>query len=189
MNEKGFATIFGLCLILAIALVVKGIQESEMNHAYETSDFQTEFELQNLADSGIYRAVDAIKEDHLKDTSEDDSREPLLPFNRIFPALSNAGRNDGQGRLIPKPGTIKNTDSINLEVWGERIFMNHYERQYPSYDKVLMETTKKAYVLFSWAEVESKQIYRRAFAYVLFNEDGTSDSVIHFMELPSEKDE
>ena len=61
MNEKGFATIFGLCLILAIALVVKGIQESEMNHAYETSDFQTEFELQNLADSGIYRAVDEIK--------------------------------------------------------------------------------------------------------------------------------
>ena len=182
MNEKGFATIFGLCLILAIALVVKGIQESEMNHAYETSDFQTEFELQNLADSGIYRAVDEIKKNSLS-------------YNRRYPPLGSShpeggsARYDGQFQLISENIPSERLEEIKLEVWGERIFMNHYERQYPSYDKVLMETTKKAYVLFSWAEVESKQIYRRAFAYVLFNEDGTSDSVIHFMELPSEKDE
>ena len=53
MNEKGFATILGLCLILAIALVVKGIQESEGNHVYATTDFQTEYDLQNAAEVGI----------------------------------------------------------------------------------------------------------------------------------------
>ena len=54
MRQKGFATIFGLCMILAIALCVKSIQEAEMNHARETTNFQTELELQSAADGGIY---------------------------------------------------------------------------------------------------------------------------------------
>ena len=45
MRQKGFATIFGLCLVLVIALVVKGIEEAEMNHAYEAMNYQAEFEL------------------------------------------------------------------------------------------------------------------------------------------------
>ena len=62
MTEKGFATILGLCLILVIALIVKGIQEAEMNHAYETTDFQAEFDLQNAADSALVETVDeAVK--------------------------------------------------------------------------------------------------------------------------------
>ena len=61
MNQKGFATIFGLILILAIALVVKGIQESHANYNYETQYLQTEFDLQSVAEVGIYMAAEELK--------------------------------------------------------------------------------------------------------------------------------
>ncbi|MBQ7454584.1 MAG: hypothetical protein IJS69_06015, partial [Selenomonadaceae bacterium] len=61
MNQRGFATIFGLCLILVIALIVKGIQAAEFNHIHETADFQTEIDLQNAADGGIYEAVEEVR--------------------------------------------------------------------------------------------------------------------------------
>ena len=61
MREKGFATILSLCLILVIALIVKGIQAAETNHAFETANFQTEIELQNAAESSIIAAVEEVK--------------------------------------------------------------------------------------------------------------------------------
>ena len=77
MNQKGFATTLGLCLILAIVLVVKGIQESEINHSYETTDFQTEYDLQNAAEIGIHMAAAKVKSELIKDKN-------YLPFNRDY---------------------------------------------------------------------------------------------------------
>ena len=185
MTEKGFATIFGLCLILVIALVVKGIQESEMNHAYETTDFQTEFELKNAADSGIYEAAESI----YSRVKNNEKWEDILPPARTY-HLSNS-RKAGQKNLIPlkKIFTDKN---IEVEVWGERLVMKHFKEIYPSYGQEDLNDNDEVCVLLSKAELQSARmdgkIYCRAFAYISFNEDGTIDKTIHFMALPSSKD-
>lgn len=178
MRQKGFATIFALCMILVIALVVKGIQESEMNHVYETADFQAEFELQNAADSAIYETAEMIR---LDSTTLQSSTNPY------------GSRKYGQFNIF---STTKESavGSIKIEVWGERLDNNKkfktYNKTYsPDKLKVLKdnkhkEILKTGYILLSVAEVESKQtgekIYRRAFAYVLDGDDKT----IHFMTLP-----
>ena len=181
MTEKGFATIFCLCLILVIALVVKGIQESEMNHAYETTDFQTEFELKNAADSGIYAAAKLVHAAPLE----------VLPLNRIYPTLSGGKRNKHQEKLLSE--TIKSfSGSIKVDVWGERLVMKHFKEIYPSYGQEDLNDNDEVCVLLSKAELQSARmdgkIYCRAFAYISFNEDGTIDKTIHFMALPSSKD-
>lgn len=61
MRQKGFATILGLCLILVIAIIVKGIQDSEKNHVREIFNFEMEQALQNAAESGIVEAAEEFK--------------------------------------------------------------------------------------------------------------------------------
>ena len=175
-NEKGFATILGLCLILVIALIVKGIQESEMNHAYETTDFKTELDLQNAADSGIYAAAALIHE-----------KPSTLPLDKN----STYNRKAAQNQII-KPTKKFSLGDIYVEVWGERVMIKHFKQSYSPYKQVSLNKQSKAYILFSKAEVQSKQtngkLYRRSFAYVLFDENNNSDMIIHFMELPSSMD-
>ena len=179
MRQKGFATIFALCIILAVAIVVKGIREAEMNHAYETADFQAEFELQNVADSGIYEAAEMIRLD-----------EELLPANPW--AWSNSQRKEYQIKLINRP--IKFFDGylkeITLEVWGERLRNNQqfqsYQKNYPT-GRTAQGSLKSGYVLFSVATTSdsrlSGKVYRRAYAYVL-----DDDATVHFMTSPSSGD-
>ena len=160
MNQKGFATIFGLCLMLAFVLVVKGVQESELNDAHEIKDFQTEFNLQNAADVGIYMAAAKVEKN-----------PELLPVNPN-PYLNN--HVDYRRELISEK-----IESISVKVWGERIGVYHFRELYPSYDKEEKGATSDVYILFSRAEIENERIggksYRRAFAYV-------SAGTIHFME-------
>lgn len=185
MNEKGFATIFGLCLILIIALIVKGIQESEMNHSYETDDFQIEMDLQNAADSGIYKAVEFVH-----------NNPDILPLNEEVTATTAARK--GIQYPIPLDSTdpmntvmtIKSSSGdIQVRAWGERIIMNHYNVTYKSksnYDEAKFVAVKMpadevvtrkntharemGYTIFSLASIKSKRtgedIYRRSFAYV-----------------------
>lgn len=156
MNQKGFATILGLCLILSIALVVKGIQESEGNHSYETTDFQTEYDLQNAAEIGLYKAVKMVRDN-----------PNLLPFNREMNPRGNYQRKFN--RITIK--TLSGSD-IYVDVWGERILIRPYgEVDYKN--KVTSWTGEKklAYSFFSKAEFTSPRtggkLYRRAFGYVL----------------------
>ena len=182
MNQKGFATIFALCMILIIALVVKGIQESEMNHAYETADFQTEFELQNAADSGIYAAVAKVQ-------SEKENENEILQAN---PYASASDRKDYRHHFDTLTVKSKLLGKIKVNVWGERLTgdrqaFQSYQKTYPT-GRTPKDSRKSGYILFSMAEVKSKRtgekIYRRAFAYVLDGDDKT----IHFMELFSGND-
>ena len=185
MNQKGFATIFGLCLILVIALMVKGIQESEMNHSYETTDFQIEFDLQNAADSGIYAAAEKIHQE--------------LALNKEYlPLTEDSNRISHQ---VPVFSTTQKTSSedITVTVWAERILVYPYRVDYNKYDfkkqryiANLVDASKpaeqrKAYTLFSVASVDSERIggklYRRAFAYVELDEDDKSDKTIYFMDI------
>ena len=178
MRQKGFATIFGLCMILAVALCVKGIQESEMNHAYETADFQAEFELQNVADGGIYEAAELIRLGQKKLPANPSPYE----YNRKY-----------QRQLINKTINYFNADrqskSIKLRVWGERLTGTYqqfqsYQKNYPT-GRTAIDAPKSGYILLSVATVSNSrmtgEIYRRAFAYVL-DDDATK---IYFMSLPS----
>ena len=181
MNQKGFATIFGLCLILIVALVVKGIEEAEMNHAYETTDFQAEFELQNAADTGIYEAMKVAL----------NNPEEVLPSNPGYPDL----RKDYMRKFDNLTIKSKSLDTITVETWGERRALSPYQVNY-STNKAIEDKSriiknnkgkviyKEAYVFVSRASADSKRmngkIYRRAFAYVL-----ADDTTIHFMEAPT----
>ena len=60
-NERGFVTIFALCLIIVVALVVRGIQESDANRNKEADILLAEFDLQNAADGGIYEAAEKVR--------------------------------------------------------------------------------------------------------------------------------
>ena len=144
MREKGFATIFGLCLILIIALVVKGIQEAEANHAREVLNFEMEQVLQSAAESSILEAAESLSDDEPK----------------------NAGK-ILSGTKIIKQGEPPNeiTFEIKFEVFGERgkIYIKKV-----SYDGVYFMSYASTESPFL-----SKKIYRRAYAYVLDADDMT----------------
>ena len=175
MNQKGFATIFGLCLILVFALIVKGISEAEMNHAYETADFQAEFELQNAAESAVYEAAEIILR------NPNNFLEKEAPYrNRAYYQVS----------VVSEEKTSEHLGSIHVEAWGEKITVQPYRVSYPgsqtaqkvTEDDVVVEWP--AYFVFSLAEADSERaggkIYRRACAYIIRNDTGAT---IHFMEL------
>ena len=197
MNEKGFATIFGLCLILSIALFVKGIQESEGNHAYQTTDFQAEFDLQNAAESGIYISAKIVHENP-----------------NILPVCKDPYANDPRKKLhyAFDPVTINSSSgNIKVQVWGERVVIKPYDinyskktngkyNTYPFVDADKKNNCLRACAFFSVAELNDEhtdgKLYRRAFAYFVesrikeksgdvLEEIPVSEAeknVIHFME-------
>lgn len=178
MNEKGFATIFGLCLILVIALVVGGIQAAETNHAYETTDFQAEFELQNAADSVLVETVEAA----VKRIKAGDKE--LINRGTDF------GRRRAQYEFPAKkiPKTSEHLGDITVTVWCEEVMIQPYKVKYKSNGKNIAErngNSGRGYFFFSRAEATVKRtggkIYRRASAYVL-SDDGYKE--IHFTEVP-----
>ncbi len=190
MSQKGFATLLGLCLLLAVALCAKGIQESETNFSYAAADYQAEFELQNAAVSGIYEAAELVG-----------SGEKNLPQNQSF-IPTPASRANYQVKLVNR--TITRTDEkhrlkkIHVTVWGERLdgdqkfrtyTVKYSQRKLVSLKKNGKEILKSGYILFSVAESSNGRtdgkIYRSAFAYVLSNLDGDTyrdEPTIYFME-------
>ena len=179
MKQKGFATIFGLCLILIIALIVKGIQEAEANHAREVSNFQPEQALQNAAYSGIIEAAEFVRQnpDHLL------YEEEQITIKKSVPVSNKTFKNGEQ------------SVSINVEVWGERGKIYFYKKKM-SNGKVKCTKIKEPQVgvyFMCRASIDNgfwgEKIFRRAYAYVLSEEqDGSflDDTTIYFMELPTQ---
>lgn len=197
-SERGFVTIFALCLILVVALVAKGIHESDTNHNYATADLQTQFDLQNAADGGIYEAAEIVR-------AMTEYGEELLPANNFN---SPSTRRENQVQLVTN-NTVKTLHgTIHVDVWGERLKIQDFVQRYPR-DKYKPESVKDSngkdvirygYALISVAELDSPtfgKMYRRAFAFVVdgygvtdLNEivnqpvaDKDKD-VVHFMTLP-----
>lgn len=174
MSQKGFATFFGLILVLAVALCAKSIQESEMNYSYAAADYQMEFELQNAAISGIYIAAENLN---------DDSQPEPLSWTIEY--------SDEKHRL----------KKIHVTVWGERLdgddrkIIRYKVTQYSPTKQLTEIDRKSGYILFSVAESSNERmdgkIYRSAFAYVLLekqaDETYKDEPTIYFME-PKEKD-
>ena len=74
MRQKGFATVFGICLLLVVALLVKGIQESEANHANEVYNFETEQILQQAAESELIKEAETLRQITEKPETSDEVR-------------------------------------------------------------------------------------------------------------------
>ena len=165
MNQRGFATIFGLCMVLVVAFIVKGIQEAEANHAREVMSFEMEQALQHAAESGIVEAAEYVRQN-----------PDFLPKAATFVVSK---------KKIPVDNkTFKHGEqsiTITLEVWGERgkIYFNGKNEK----DGVYFMSTALAET-----NLWSKKIYRRAYAYVLSDkqaDDTYKDhTTLHFMELP-----
>lgn len=183
MNQRGFATIFGLCLVLIVALVANGIQVKQGNYAYETADFGAEFDLQNAADSAIYAAADKV-------LVAKENGEELLPVNPDPTNVHNP-RSKFQRKLLTTTTPSKHFGTITTEAWGEIIDVQHYKVSYGGDDGTngaadnvakKIGTDADAYVFFSVAQATNPQtgakIYRRAFAYVV-----QGDTAIRFMEV------
>lgn len=192
MRQKGFSTILSLCLILVIALTVRGIQAAETNHAYETADFQTEMELQNAAESGIVAAVNEFQRD-----------KNLLKKK----SSSKRQKNQHEFDTPPKTPNIKNLETITVRTWGEPVVVYPYEVKYNDTVELSKTETKNiakpieplegsdGYLFFSIAQAKNNHtgetFYRRASAYVTISKTETADGTvvekvdaIHFMETP-----
>ena len=183
MRQKGFATILSLCLILVIALIVKGIQESETNHAREVLNFEMEQALQSAAESGIVEAAEKIR---IADEKPDETSDYYLPYTK-----TEAEGIKTYKKNLPVDGKIFYHDeqeiSIEVEVWGERgeIYFCPEDKNY-----VYEGESKVGVYLMSCATIKDEKekiffgekIYRRAYAYFL-DEDNTK---INFMELPTQ---
>ena len=190
-SERGFVTIFALCLIVVVALVVKGIQETDANRNTAADILLAEFDLQNAADGGIYEAAEKVR------VAADGGQE-LLPASN-----SPISRKANQIQLVSRSVATAHYGTISVKVWGERLRIQDCNRLYPSYKKVADGEVKYGYVLFGVAQLDSPRfgkMYRRAFAYVLdgYGKNSLNQVIertaaddqytVHFMALPSGKD-
>lgn len=178
MNEKGFATILGLCLILSLALLAGGIHISEQNHADATQFLLEEAELENAAKRGIYVAAEKISKG-----------EVILEASKRSPYVldSREGIQHEFNSITVKSETL---GEITVKTWGEYVRLKTYKVTYNEENasgnkrnvanKIGEE--KEVYTLFSWAEGNNKdtgqKVVSRAFAYILADDDNTE---LHFM--------
>lgn len=95
MRQKGFATIFGLCLILVVALIVKGINDAETNHAREVGNFETEQILQHAAESAIVEAADMVRHENYDTTKIIDTQKTFDNGRRSFQVYVEAWHERG----------------------------------------------------------------------------------------------
>ncbi len=126
MRQKGFATIFGLCLILVVALIVKGINDAETNHAREVINFETEQILQRAAESAIVEAASNLPCDEQKIIDE---TKIFSNGRRSFQVHVEAWQEHGQIYIndVGEPGTyIMSRATIDDSFFGEKIYRRAY---------------------------------------------------------------
>ena len=173
MRQKGFATIFGLCMILVVALIVLSIQDSEANHAREVVNFETEQTLQLAAESAIVEAAEFVRHN-----------PKFLPYSTAQPS-------DKKKIPVTSPN-----DDITVEVWGERGKIYRFYKDTDNKLKFIKfndKTYRDGVYFMGTATIDGgffgETIYRRAYGYVHSEKDGDSwkdDTTIHFLELPTE---
>ena len=157
MNERGFFTIVGLCLLLVATIFIKGIHEFEANYARGITNFQAEHELQNLADSYLIEASKNL---------------PALEQGQPYNILNTTVTSD----------KFKN---LKIEVWAQKQYIKKFIRTYSSgskyTDKDSGELPQNSTIIVSVASCDSPfiagKMYRRAFAYILEDDPAT----IHFL--------
>ena len=175
MNERGFFTLTGLCILLVVVLFVRSAAESETNYSYEVADFQTEYELQNIADGALVEAIEKVR-----------AGDVILKENEGVP-------NKDRQYLIAVTAQKKSSrlGNVTVKVWGEYGKIYTATRKYKSGGKIedVYEkddkgrmTERKGKIFMSVAQCDydrmGGKIYRRSLAYV---EDDDEDT-IHFLK-------
>ena len=175
MNERGFFTLTGLCILLVVVLFVRSAAESETNYSYEVADFQTEYELQNIADGALVEAIEKVR-----------AGDVILKENEGVP-------NKDRQYLIAVTAQKKSSrlGNVTVKVWGEYGKIYTATRKYKSGGKIedVYEkddkgrmTERKGKIFISVAQCDydrmGGKIYRRSLAYV---EDDDEDT-IHFLK-------
>lgn len=165
MNERGFFTIVGLCLLLVAAIFIKGIHEFEANYSRGITNFQAEHELQNLADSYLIEASKNL---------------PALEQGQPYNIFNTAATSD----------KFKN---LKIEVWAQKQHIKKFIRTYSSGSKYTDndsgELPQNSTIIVSVASCDSPfiagKMYRRAFAYILEDDPATEEidesATIHFL--------
>lgn len=156
MNERGFFTIVGLCLLIVAAIFIKGILEFETNYSRGITNFQAEHELQNAAESALIEATENL---------------PELAENEVY-------------NFPTKNLTSQKFKNVTVERHAKNINLKTFIRTYNSAnnytDNAADEYPRNATVIISVASCDSPfvdgKMYRRAFAYI-----DTETKTIHFM--------
>ena len=187
MNEKGFFTLIGLCFLLVAALLVRGVQESEKNYSNITTDFHTEVDLQNVADSALIEAMNMIKlgKITLKESSKAVANRRINQHEIEKIEIANKLIKDVNVKVFYEYGKIDGSDEGNI------YFFKRTHKSKGTYeDTNITDTPKKGVILISVAsrEIDGNKFYRRAIGYFLTDEDTEEDGKIYFMNsLDKEK--
>ena len=168
MNERGFFTIVGLCLLLVAAIFIKGVHEFEANYSRGITNSQAEHELQNAADTGLAEALEKLK------------NIPPLEQGKPYNIFNTTATSD----------KFKN---LKIEVWAQKQHIKKFIRTYSSgssyTDNDAGEPPQDSTIMVSIASCDSPfiagKMYRRAFAYILDDDPETEgideSATIHFL--------
>lgn len=162
MNERGFFTIIGLCLLIIVAVSIKGVNEFEVNYSRGVTNFQIEHHLQNLAESFLA-----------------DEFENILA-NEIYSTSKNFGDYNG----LKNCAVQLHAQNMNL-----KNFIRTYTSGNNYIDTETEDFEENAKIIISVASCDSPfivgKIYRRALAYTLEDDPATEDvdesETIHFI--------
>ena len=139
-------------MLLIVAIFIRGVQEVERNHSYETANFFAESELKDAADSALFEAAEKVR---------------LNP--EILPEAVNDTR---QFKIFQQTKISERLGNITVEVYGERKKIEFFHREYSNQGKI---NDKKDFetdgiALISVASCENKVIgekmYQSSFAYI-----------------------
>ena len=159
--------------MLVASIFVIGLQETSRTNINVADDFKRGFELQNVADSALFEAIEKIKSEEIElkeiegETSSRTERQDEIPLSIEY---------DADVKVIYEYAKIGNEGNI----W----FVNRsYSSGKPfdsAFKKVGEKFSKEGVVLISVAsrKIEGTTIYRRSMAYVL-TEDNYNQ--IYFM--------
>lgn len=170
MNERGFFTLIGICFLIVVAVIVRGVQESEGNYYSIAEDFQTAAELQNIADSALIEAAELIQsgEVELKNAGGlRRERQYEVPLNMNY---------DADVKVFYEYGIdTKNNKTGN-------IFLK--EKLYPAKDIInVKEEGMKGAIIISVASRDTAKgkVYRRALGYFFTDENEETPTKIYFL--------
>lgn len=163
MNEKGYVTLVGLCMLIVVAFFIRGVQESERNYSYEAANFFAESELKNAADGALIEAAEKIRTDE----------------NEIKTKLKNGTTQTGdyQIQIINRSETSERLGKITVEVYAQHDNIEFYIREYKSSGNVSDKkfSEKPGFALISVAKCENKiiggEMYQKSFAYIIEDDE------------------
>ena len=168
MNQRGFFTIVGLCLLIVATIFIKGILEFETNYSRGITSYEIEHHLQNLAESYLIENIGSIEN---------------LPIEHNLGDISY-----GDYKL----------KNVQVAIYGKHDEIQFFQRVYRKNGNPTNESIKDSEgnpmtgdgkIILSVASCDSPfivgKMYRRAFAYILDDDETTEDvdesKTIHFM--------